>query len=60
VVFVLEDSFFLSLGVWQNEAAVLRDLATLLLREYRSGPFSASALISTSSNSDLIGKSFRC
>lgn len=35
-----------------NEAAVPRDLATLLLWEYRSGPFSVSALISTSSKSD--------
>lgn len=40
------------IGPLANEAAVLRDLATLLLWEYRSGPFSVSALISTSSKFD--------
>lgn len=40
------------IGPLANEAAVLRDLAALLLWEYRSGPFSVCALISSSSNSD--------
>lgn len=59
VVLVLEDSFFLSLGLWQMK---LRFLEIWL--HYFSGntgldPFSVCALISTSSNSDLIGKKFQ-